>query len=100
MNKHNEDQWVSHIRQLRTKRIGENAWLLNELLREYELESRRNKRYAMAENLIDLGPELIRVPELFFSPKALINYPQMGVSECIEEIIKELDNPSISQVIY
>ena len=99
INDYKEDQWVWHLRQLRANRIGENAWLLNELLREYELESKRNKRYAMSDNLIEFGPELIRVPELLFSPKALINYPQMGVSEAIEEMVKQLDNPSISQVI-
>ena len=94
-----ESQWVSYIRLLRNNKIGENAWILNEILREYELDSKRLKRHGIADNVIELGPELIRVPELFFSPNALINYPQMGVTEAIEEVIKQLDNSVISQVL-
>ena len=94
-----ESQWVSYIRLLRNNKIGENAWILNEILREYELDSKRLKRHGIADNVIELGPELIRVPELFFSPNALISYPQMGVTEAIEEVIKQLDNSVISQVL-
>jgi len=93
-----ESKWISYIRQLRGNKIGENAWILNELLREYELETKRLKRHGIADNMIEIGPELVRVPELLFSPKALINYQQCGISEAIENVMKKLDNIKISEV--
>ncbi|CAG2116042.1 unnamed protein product [Medioppia subpectinata] len=99
-NTYDELQWTSYVRQLRTNKIGENAWILNELLREFELESKRLKRVGVGDNVIEFGPELIRVPELLFSPNALIQYSQCGISEAIEAVIKQLDNPEISQTIF
>ncbi|XP_054159962.1 actin-related protein 5-like, partial [Oppia nitens] len=96
-----EQQWSSYVRQLRANKIGENAWLLNELLREYELECKRLKgHHGVADNVIEFGAELIRVPELFFSPEALINYSQCGISDAIEELVKKLNNPEISETLF
>ncbi len=95
-----EMKWISHIRELRSNKIGENAWILNELSREYELETKLLKRHGIADNVIEIGPELIRVPELLFSPNALINYQQCGISEAIDNVMKKLNDYKISEVCH
>jgi hypothetical protein len=56
------------------------------------------KRHGIADNVIEIGPELIRVPELLFSPNALINYQQCGISEAIDNVMKKLNDYKISEV--
>lgn len=93
-----ESSWISYVRDIRCSRVGENAWILNEILREYELETKRLKLHCVAENVIELGSELIRVPEMLFAPNALINFKQCGISEAIENVIKSLEKPELSEV--
>ena len=93
-------KWIAHVQELRRHKLGDNAWILNELIREYELEVKRLKRHGIADDIVELGSELIRVPELLFSPAGLISYDQCGISEAIENVITNLRKPELSEVCY
>ena len=49
---------------------------------------------------IKLGSELIRVPELLFSPQALIAFDQCGVSEALSNVIKKMNDNKYFEVVY
>lgn len=93
-----ENTWMNHVRELRKTRMGENAWILNEVLREYDLELKRRKKHGIADDVLELGPEILRIPELLFSPAALINYEQCGITEALEIVMKKLEDYNLSQV--
>lgn len=95
-----ESHFVSYAKDLRaSKKTDEDVWILNELIKEAELEGKLSKRYGVSADVAEVGPELIRVPELFFSPRGLINFEQCGLSEALESLVKSLPDMKHSEVI-
>ncbi|RWS26459.1 Actin-related protein 5-like protein [Leptotrombidium deliense] len=95
-----EQKWVNHINDLKKSKVGENLWILNELLREYETETKRFKRFGGLEDVVEIGSEQIRIPELLFSPHSLIRFEQCGISEAIENVLSKVDHPHLGENIF
>ncbi|RWS17275.1 actin-related protein 5-like protein [Dinothrombium tinctorium] len=95
-----ENKWLNFVNELKKSKTGENAWILNELIKEYDMETKRFKRFGGLEDVVEIGPEQIRVTELLFSPYSLIKFEQCGVSEAIEQVINKCGNSRLGENIF
>lgn len=95
-----ECEFILYVKEQRASKSDEDLWLLNEMIRESEAEGKISKRYGTMPDTAEVGPELIRVPELLFRPKGLIRFEQCGLGESIENVTSKFADIGLLEVRY